>query len=391
MRAMADAVVIGGGVMGTSIAFRLAERGLKVTLVERCFLAGGTTGKSSAVIRQHYSNELTARMALHSLRIFQNFAEAVGGECGYVRTGFILLAHESDRGGLEANVAMQRKVGIDAEVLDAQALREVASSMAEIDQVSAAYEPEGGYADPTGTVQSFAAAARRHGAEILLDTEVRSIRMAAGRVRRVHTSAGEIACAAVVNAAGPWAGRLMRDLGIDLPIQPCRAQIALFSPPPDERPAPFVFGDFPNKTYFRPETGGMTLLGSVDPAEAEDRADPDHHNERVDFEFILEAGAGLARRFPCMERSQSRGGYSGIYDVTPDWHPILDEVPPGSGLFIAAGHSGHGFKLAPAVGSMMADLMLGERRVELDPKLLRFSRYARGKPVVGRYEYSIVG
>jgi sarcosine oxidase subunit beta len=148
MNDTADVVVIGGGIMGTSAAFRLAERGLKVVLVEKSYLAGGSTGKSSAIIRQHYSNELTARMALYSLRVFQNFAEVVGGECGFRPVGFIVLASAAQRAGLEANVALQRGVGIQTRLLSTDELREIASGLAEPEAVSAAYEPEGGYSSP---------------------------------------------------------------------------------------------------------------------------------------------------------------------------------------------------------------------------------------------------
>jgi len=391
VNATADVVVIGGGIMGASAAFRLAERGLKVTLVEKTFLAGGSTGKSSAIIRQHYSNEITARMALHSLRVFQNFAEIVGGECGFTRTGFVVLASADQREGLEANVELQRGIGIDTRVLSTEELREIAPGIADPESVVAAYEPESGYADPSATVNSFGEAARRHGATILLDTEVTGVQMRGDRVTGVATSRGEIAAGAVVNAAGPWGARVARLAGVELPIQPCRVQVAFFAPPPEDRPAPVVFADFPNVTYFRPETGGLTLVGSVDPAEANHHTDPDGYNERVDFDFIADMGTRLARRFPCMERGQSRGGYAAVYDITPDWHPVIDETPPGSGFFVAAGHSGHGFKLGPAVGLMLADFVTGQKTEHFDPSLFRFSRYAEGHPVRGRYEYSIAG
>ena len=391
MTATADVVVIGGGIMGASAAFRLAERGLKVTLVEKTFIAGGSTGKSSAIVRQHYSNEVTARMALHSLRVFQNFEEIVGGECGFVNTGFVVLASADQREGLAANVALQRSVGIDTRLLSPEELREIAPGMAGADAVVAAFEPEGGYADPAATTRSFAEAARRLGATIRQDTEVIGVDLHGGRVTGVLTPHGEIAAGAVVNAAGPWGARVARLAGVDLPIQPCRVQVAFFAPPSDGKPAPRVFADFPNVTYFRPETGGLTLVGSVDPAEANHHADPDHYNERVDFDFVADMGARLAQRFPLMERGESRGGYAAIYDITPDWHPVIDEAPPGSGFFVAAGHSGHGFKLGPAVGVMMADLVTGQMTDGLDPSLFRLSRYAEGQPVRGRYEYSIAG
>ena len=391
MTTTTDVVVIGGGIMGTSSAFRLAERGLKVTLVEKSFLAGGSTGKSSAIIRQHYSNELTARMALYSLRVFQRFAEEVGGECGFTRTGFVVLASSRERAGVEANVDLQRGVGIDTRVLSAEELHEIAPGMADSEGVVAAYEPEGGYADPAATTVSFGEAARRRGAVILQDTEVIGVNLRGGRVTGVATSRGQIAAGVVVNTAGPWGARVARMAGVDVPIQPCRVQVALFAPPPGELPAPHVFADFPNVTYFRPETGGLTLVGSVDPAEANSHAHLDRYNERVDFDFVADVGARLARRFPAMERGESRSGYAAIYDVTPDWHPVIDEAPPGSGFYVAAGHSGHGFKLGPAVGVMVTDLVTRQKTEGLDPSLFRLSRYAEGQLVRGRYEYSIAG
>lgn len=386
-----DVVIIGGGIMGTSAAFRLAERGLKVTLVEKSHLAGGTTGKSSAIVRQHYSNEITARMALSSLRVFQNFSEIVGGECGFRPVGFVVLAAAKDAEGLRANVALQQSIGINTRLLSKEELRELAPGMDDYDSVAAAYEPEGGYADPSLTVSSFGEAARRLGAIIMQETEVIALRMEGDRVCGVVTGKGEISAGAVVNAAGPWGARLARMAGIDLPIQPCRVQVSFFQPPPDDAPAPFVFADFENTVYFRPETGGMTLIGSLDPSEAAHRADPDAYNERVDFEFVEDMGTRLAKRFPCMERSESRGGYAAIYDVTPDWHPVIDEPLPGSRFFVAAGHSGHGFKLGPAVGVMTADLVTGQTTEGLDPSPFRLARYAENKPVRGRYEYSIAG
>jgi glycine/D-amino acid oxidase-like deaminating enzyme len=386
MNNTSDVVIIGGGVMGASTAFRLSERGLKVTLVEKSFLAGGPTGKSSALVRQHYTHEVTARMALYSLRVFQNFDEIVGGESGFRRTGYLWLAPSEMRDALEANVALQRGVGINTQAIDTEQLGELAPNMADTDKVAAAYEPESGFADPAMTTNAFATAARRHGAEILQDTEVTDVLMTNGRVQGVMTSRGQISAGIVVNAAGPWAARVANRVGVELPISSVRVQISMMAPPPDEKPAPLTVIDLPNLIYFRPETGGHTLLGSLGPGEGEP-ADPDHYDESVDFDFILNTGERLIRRFPCMERGESRGGYAGIYDMTPDRHAVLDEIPKGSGFFVVAGHSGHGFKLSPAVGVMMADLVTGQRTDELDPTLFRLSRFEEGDTVQARHPY----
>jgi sarcosine oxidase, subunit beta len=157
-----------------------------------------------------------------------------------------------------------------------------------------------------------------------------------------------------------------------------------------EKPHPVVV-DFINATYFRSETGGLTLVGLVDPAEADAIVDPDKVQEGVDTEFILDTGERLIKRYPAMEACDSAGGYASLYDITPDWHPIIDEAAPGNGFFLCCGFSGHGFKLGPATGRLVAERVLGAGAPLFDPRLFRLSRFAENEPVRGRYEYSIAG
>lgn len=152
-----------------------------------------------------------------------------------------------------------------------------------------------------------------------------------------------------------------------------------------------MVADFINSTYFRTDTADLTLAGLIDPAEADAVVDPDNFKEGLDHEFVSDVGERLMNRFPAMEMGKSTGGYASLYAVTPDWHPIVDEVPQGSGFYICAGFSGHGFKLGPAVGVMAADMLTNASNPEFDPQLFRLSRYSEGDPVRGRYEYSIVG
>jgi len=386
-----DAIIIGAGIMGCSTAFQLAQRGLKVAVIEMAGVGNGSTGKSSAVIRQHYSNQLTARMALHSLRVFQNFDDVVGGESGFTQTGFLAVVPAKDQAGLEANIALQRGVGIRTELVSPQAAREFLPGLFTDDLVAAAYEPEAGHADPYLTVNAFAAAARRHGATLLLDTPVTGGRFAGGRVVGVDTPAGTFDAPVVVNTAGPWGARVGHMAGLSLPINACRIQVAFFKRPPSHRDGHPIVADFCNALYFRQETGGLTLVGMIDPAEAEAVVNPDKFNTAVDFDFIADTGERLIRRLPPMEQSQSAGGYADLYAITPDWHPIVDELPAGSGFYVCAGFSGHGFKLGPAVGLMMADRVMGVPDPEFSPHMFRFSRYAEDAPVRGQYEYSIAG
>jgi sarcosine oxidase subunit beta len=386
-----DIIIIGAGIMGCSSAFQLAKHGLKVALVEKGTIGEGPTGRSSAIIRQHYSNELTARMALYSLRVFQDFEERVGYECGFRRTGFVVVVEDKDRAGLEANMALQRRVGIQTELLSPEALREIMPGMETADLVAAAYEPESGYADPYLTVNAYAHAARRLGASVYQSNEVIGIRFAGDKVVGVDTSTQKFDAPLVLNAAGAWGARVAQMAGVEMPINSCRVQVAFFRRPPGHEVSHPVVGDFINATYFRSETGNLTLAGLIDPAEANAVVDPDKYNERMDSDFVLDVGERLVRRYPAMEDSQNTGGYASLYAITPDWHPVIDEVPAGSGFFTCAGFSGHGFKLGPAVGVMVADMLTGESNPEFAPHLFRFSRYAEDDLVCGQYEYSIVG
>ncbi len=386
-----DVIVIGGGIMGCCDAYELAQRGLKVALLDKQSIGEGPTGHSSAIIRQHYSNKLTARMALHSLRVFQQFDERVGGDSGFNQTGFIAIVNEKDRDGLEANIALQRKVGIKSELIDGVELARIVPGLDVNNLTAAAYEAESGYADPYLTVNAYAQAARRHGVSIFQNTEVTGIRFEGQQVTGVQTSGEQLNAPVVLNCAGAWGARVAQLAGVTLPINACRVQVAFFRRPPGHERAHPVVADFIHATYFRSETGGLTLVGLIDPEEADAVVDPDNYKEYLDDSFILDAGERLIRRYPAMERSDSTGGYASLYAITPDWHPIVDEVLPDSGFYVCSGFSGHGFKLGPAVGVMTADLLTGKSEPTFDARLFRLDRFAENDPVRGQYEYSIVG
>jgi sarcosine oxidase subunit beta len=386
-----DVIIIGAGIMGCSAALELAQRGLKVAVVDKKHVGEGPTGKSSAIIRQHYSNEITARMALYSLGVFQDFQKRVGDECGFTRRGFLALVEAKDQAGLAANVALQRRVGIQTELISPEAVGELMPGVERADLVAAAYEPESGYADPYLTVTAYARAARRLGVRVYQDTEVTGVRFQSGEVVGVDSTRDRLDAPLVLNSAGAWAAWVAAMAGVTVPINSCRVQVAFFRRPPGhEAPHPVV-GDFVNAIYFRPETGDLTLAGLIDPAEADAVVDPDNYSENTNYDFVLEVGERLVRRYPALEESGSAGGYASLYAITPDWHPVVDELLPGSGYFICSGFSGHGFKLGPAVGVMVADMITGVSEPEFDPSIFRLSRFAEGDLVRGQYEYSIVG
>lgn len=386
-----DVIIIGGGIMGCSSAFELAKRGLKVALFEKKSIGDSPSGKSSAIIRQHYSNELTARMAHYSLNIFRNFHERIGGECGFNQAGFVVMVEAKDRAGLEANVAFQKSLGIQTELISAEDLNEIMPGIDTGNLVASAYEPESGYADPYLTVNAYAQAAQRQGAMLFRDTEVTGVLVDGGKVRGIETADDKYEAPRVINCAGAWGAQVARMAGIEVPVNSCRVQVAFFRRPQDQAAPHPVVADFVNATYFRSETGGITLVGLIDPAEADAIVDPDRFKEYMDDDFLLDAGERLVNRYPAMERSESTGGYASLYAITPDWHPIIDEVPTGSGFYVCSGFSGHGFKLAPAISLMVSDLVTGKSDPQFDPSLFSYSRFEEDKLVRGRYEYSIVG
>lgn len=386
-----DVIVIGGGIMGLSTAYHLSRRGAESAVLEQSAIGAGSSGKSSAIIRQHYSNRVTAAMALHSLRVFREFDEHVGGDSGFIETGFLALTPSQDMHGLRENVALQQRVGIQTEIIDREQLLKIMPALEASDLEGAAYEPESGYADPHMALKGYAEGVRREGGIIRQETTVVGIRMSGGKVQGVDSNRGSYDAPAIINCAGPWAAAVGAMSGLGLPISSCRVQVGFFKRPEGQRAPHPVIADFANGVYWRDETGGQTLIGLIDPEEAEAVVAPHAFNERVEMGFLAEAGERLVRRYPAMELSEAAGGYAALYAITPDWHPIMDEWPPESGLYTCAGFSGHGFKLAPAVGEMMADMVWGEETLALPADMFRFNRFAENDPVRGRYEYSIVG
>lgn len=382
----ADVVIIGGGVTGTSTAFHLARRGVhNVTVVDKGPIASGGTGKSSACVRQHYSTAETCRMIRYSLEFFQHFAERVDGEsCGFRHTGYLLGVDQRMRAPMEASVALQRSVGIDTRLVSPTELREIEPRLRVDDLVAGCYEPESGYCNPVETAQGFARAARAAGARIQEGSAVVELLLDRDRVRGVRTTAGDIHAPVVLNAAGLWSAGVAAMAGVELPIHVCRHKISIVSwPETDRRPHPMVY-DFVTNIYTRPELGEHILVGGLDAEESRDAVDPDAYKEGVSLDESTDALARVSHRFPVLADGQIARGYAGCFDVTPDWHPILDRVGP-EGFHVAAGFSGHGFKLSPAVGHMLATLIVEGPGGHPDLPTFRLSRFAEGKPIRGTY------
>lgn len=381
-----EVVIVGGGVMGLFIAHHLARHGVRPLVLERAFPGAGSTGKSGAICRQHYSLEFTAAMARDSLRVYSDFQERVGGTAGFVACGMVLLVRPEDRAGLESNLAMQRGLGIHTELLEAAGLSEALPGARIEEDAVGCYEPQAGYCDPVLVLRSLAEAVRRSGGTIREGVPVTDIEVAGDRVVGVRTPEGSLAAERVVLCAGPWTPFLAERVGWDSEIRSMRVQNAVFRRPPELEGGPVCI-DFVNEMYAK-HTGPETHVGSIDPAETE-VAHPEEYDEGVADAYVDRAHARLVRRFPAMERAIRFGGYGALYSVTPDWHPVIGPAGP-DGLYLCSGFSGHGFKLAPSVGEVVAAELVGvEPLYDFTP--LRPQRFAEGRQVGGRYSYSILG
>lgn len=386
----ADAVVVGAGINGAASAFFLVEKGVKdVVLIDRGPLASGPTGASSAIVRQHYGHEATARMALESLRFFQRFDEVTGGHAEFKTCGVVIAGPEESLGTVREVVEMQRRVGIRTEMIDLKQIQELEPDMWLDDLAGGAWEPDAGYADPVGSTAGFVEAAVRGGAKAHFNDPVTQIVCEGGRVVGVETGARRIATERVIVAAGPWTPAIARTVGTDLPIKSSRHPVLIFEHPSGRRPQHILF-DLKQIMYLRPEGADMTLVGTLDMAHSQDESDPDNFDRQPTLDEISDWGAMLLNRYPEYTDVETRSGWCGIYEYSPDWHHIIDELPTAQGCWVVCGTSGHGFKLGPAVGNIVSDLVLG-RPTTIPADDFRLDRFIAGHGIGNRYAKTIIG
>lgn len=386
----ADAVIIGAGVTGAAIACHLVRRGLRrVVVLERRFVGAGGTGHSVGIVRQLYPTLETTQMVRRSLDVFLHFGDAVGGRAGYVRCGVLIGVGPGLRGQLERTLELQRAVGVRAEVLDPGAVGRVDARIVAGGLGALLWEPDSGYGDPVGVATGYAEAARAGGATIEQGAEVVAIRRSGDRVAGVETAGGgAVEAPVVVNAAGLWAPAVAGLAGLELPIVVGRHPVFIVQRDPAFGAPHPVYLDLAGGSYVRPETGDLTLTGSLTDDERQHPMDPETLGAEVGLDEASAVLERTSRAVPALADARYRQGYAGAFDITPDWMPILDETPV-RGFFVAAGMSGHGFKLAPAVGEMMAALITGaDPPVSLAP--FRLDRFAAAGPA-GTFVASYLG
>jgi len=390
-----DIIVVGAGVVGASIAFHLARSGARVSLIDKGDLGARMSARSGALLRMHYSYASEADLAWKSLRYFTHWDEMVGGgrdgsACGFVRTGFAIVVGHENVARLRANVAMMKSIGVDTELVDARALRELDPYVNVEDVALAAHEPRSGYADPVATTHSFVDAAGRLGATLMPRTPITAIAMNGGHATGVADAAGRFHSAgAVCIVAGPWTDRLLKPLGLQIGLKAERAQIAFFRRAPKQHHLAYI--DTIAGSYFRPHGGGLTLAVLGDWRHREGEPNPDNFRLTSDDDFVVEVGKRLGSRIPALNGASFVHGHAGIYDVSPDARAAMGPVPDVDGLYVAAGFSGTGFKTAPAVGAAMAELILTGASKSADISGFSFERILRGKLLHSDNEYAMGG
>jgi sarcosine oxidase, subunit beta len=381
----ADVVVIGGGANGTSTAFYLSTLGVKqVALLERQQLAAGATGKSGALVRMHYTNEAESRLAWESLKVFRDFPNIVGGDCGFEAVGFLQIAPRGREAALARNVERQRRIGIETRVLSREDVRTVLPGVVVDDIGAAAHEPGSGFADPNATAFAFAEAARRLGARVETHREVTRIVTERDRIVAVETTLGRIDTAAVVLAPGAWGQRLLEPLGLDFGLEPHRIQVSIFRWPAGWADRHVVVIDAVHQAWFRPEGDRSTLIGLE---LGVGHADPDHFDEGVDAGYVTLCREKLSARVPAFSDATMRGGWAGMIMMSPDGRPIIDQIPSVAGLYVMLGDSGTSFKTSPAIGRCLAEWIVHGKPLTVDLTPFRSTRFAEGRPWVDEDTY----
>ena len=386
MQRTADVVIIGGGIQGASIAWHLARRGATgVVLLEKETLASGCSGRTGGVIRQHYSTPIVTEIARQARDFFATFDQEVGGHSGFIQNGLVLMVGEKDRDALHKNVALGRAHGVPVSIIDATRARDLVPGLDTGGAVAFAWEENAGYGDGYGTTVAFAGAARERGVAIDQGTAATGIALESGRVAGVVTTKGTIATRTVVNAAGPWADRVARMAGVELPLKLELIEEAVIRAPEGERypvKTPSVY-DFVNGLSYRPEGDGQVMAEGN--SYYKGPLDPDGYPTKPSDAYVEDVALRLQRSMPRLGHGSVRGGWAGLLEGTPDFHPVLGAAPGVDGFLLCCGFSGHGFKEAPVTGRLIAELIL-DGRASLDIAPLAHDRFRRGALLKSNYK-----
>lgn len=378
----ADMVVIGGGVMGASTAYHLAQRGAgSILLLEKeQFFGQGATGRCAGGVRYQFSTEINVRLSQISLPMLENFEQEIGQAIDYRQCGYlILLSSEKDLNQYKINIRMQNQLGVQSEFLEGQEIRQRLPLMALEDILGGSYHAKDGLVDPNSVVMGYIRAASRLGVKTLTDEEVTGIELRGGKIAAVNTRQGSVETPIVVNTSGPWSAQIGKMAGIEIPVTPLRRQMLTTTPLPD-LPADFPFViDFARSLYFHREGEGL-LTGMSNPFEIPG------FDQEVDLDWEIKHLEAAAERMPMLENAGLLSHWAGLYENTPDAHPIFGATPV-SGFYVCSGFSGHGFMHGPASGLIMSEIILDGQSSSLDVSELSLDRFEHGRLIK---EYNVI-
>ncbi len=371
----ADALIIGGGVIGASIAYHLTRRGLKPVVFDRDLLGSGNTGRSAGGIRAQFTTEINIKLSLYSIAFYERFRELLGADAEFHQVGYLFLAVTPEQlAHFRERVAFQKKFGVEVSLLTPEEVSVGWPFLRTDDVTGATYSAKDGFAGPYEVTIAFANAARQGGAIFHEQTEVTEILASRGRIQGLETSRGEYSSDVVVAACGPAVPAMVKPLGIEVPVQPYRRHLFMtetFPEIPDG--IPFII-DSGTGLYFRKETGGI-MLGMVD------KSDPPTFSMLVDDAYLEKLVEAALLRVPLLEKANILNGWAGLYDTTPDHHAIVGTVDEVKGLYLAVGFSGHGFMHSPAIGAALSEMIVDGAARSVNVDALSLNRFAAGAVV----------
>lgn len=366
----ADVVVVGGGVMGASAAFHLAEAGVSVVLVEKAELASGSTSKAAGGVRANFSDELNIALGARSLELFNDFRNRPGQEIDLHHDGYLfVLTREEDVELFERSTELHRAAGVESHMVSPQRALELSPYLNVDDVLAASWTPGDGHCTPESVVLGYASGARRLGTTVLTNTEVIGIETRGDQITTVRTSAGEIATGTVIDCAGVWSPQISTMVGVDLPITARKRELVITEPVPEQKPTAFTI-EYATSLYWHREGRGL-LMGFSDPTT------PEGFDLTRDPAFGEKLAELLDVRAPELLDVGITSGWAGYYEVTPDHNALVGEASSVSRFLYAAGFSGHGFLQGPAIGETLRDMVLG-RTPAIDLSVFSVDRFADG-------------
>jgi len=378
MAERAEVVVVGGGVIGTSIAFHLTRLGMRdIILLERSHLAAGSTGRSVGIVETTYSTDVNVGLAKIGWEELRRFPEVTGHTADFVDRPYLeTVTSPRHRTHIDAAAEIGRRHGLHHELVEPNQVQDLFPEMRTDDIAAGLLCREAGFCDPHSVAKGYAEAAARDGARIRVRTTVDRILLDRGDVVGVRTPQGDVRASVVVNAAGPWCNDLLRPLGFDLPVRVWQRQIFVTTPHPEIPPDRPMYVDVTGRFYFRQERDGGFVLGLVEDTAAQDPVNPE-----TDWALKVRAVGAAVHRVPKLADTQIANAWSGIVTFTPDQLPVLGPVREAKGLFLANGMSGYGVMISPAVGLLLAEMIVKGEARSLDVRALGYERFQQKGPV----------